>query len=84
MHAVLKIAAPLAALTFAAVTLTACVVAPAPYYDGGGYYAAPAQGYYYGPSYYYGSGYYYGPRWRGGGGHGGHGGGWHGGGHHWH
>lgn len=38
--------------------LTGCVVAPAPYY-GGGYYRAPAYGYY-GRPYGYGGGYGYG------------------------
>jgi hypothetical protein len=77
MHAASKIAAPLAVLMFAALTLSACYVAPAPY--GGGYYAEPAP-VYVGPSYYYGPRHGY---WRGGGGW--HGGGWHhGGGHHWH
>ena len=73
MFAVLKIMSPIAVLTFAAVALGGCIVAPAPYY-GDGYYTAP-------PSVYVGPGYYSGPRyryWRGGGG-------WHGGGgHHWH
>ena len=77
MHGALKIAAPLAALMLAAVTLTGCVLEPAPYY-GGGYYAQPAPVYGYG---YYGPSYYYGSRW----GYHHRRGGWHGGGHHhWH
>jgi hypothetical protein len=75
MHAALKKAAPLAALTFAALTLAGCVLEPAPYYGGGAYYAQPAP-VYLGPGYYYGSrGYGYHRGWRGDG--------WHGGGHHW-
>lgn len=81
MHAALKMAAPLAVLTFAAVTLSACLVEPAPYYGGDAYYAQPAP-VYVGPRYYYGPrrGYWYRHGWRNGGWHGG---GWHGGGHHW-
>jgi len=75
MHAALKLATLAASLTFAAVTLTGCVVSPAPYY-GETYYVEPAP-VYVGPTYYYGPRYRH---WRGDGGwhHGGHGG------HHWH
>jgi|AraplaMF_Col_mMF_1032025.scaffolds.fasta_scaffold00042_34 hypothetical protein len=77
MHAPLKKAAALAALTIAAATLAGCVVSPAPYY-GDGYYAEPSPVYvaprYYG---YYGSrrNYWHHNRW--------HGGGWHGRNHDW-
>ena len=71
MHDALKTATALAALTLAAVTLTGCIVEPAPY--GGAYYAEPAP-VYVGPSYYYGPRYRY---WGGGDR-------WHGGHHHWH
>ena len=73
MTGALKMTAPIALLTLAAVTLAACVVEPAPYYGGDAYYAQPAP-VYVGPRYYYGPrrGYWYR--------HGGHGG-WHGDGH---
>jgi uncharacterized membrane protein YgcG len=81
MHAALKMAAPIAVLTFAAVTLSACVLEPAPYYGGDAYYAQPAPVYVAPPRYHYGSrwGYWHRRGWHGGGWHGG---GWHGGGHH--
>ena len=71
-------AAPIALLTLAAVTLAACVLEPAPYYGGEAYYEARPAPIYVGPRYDYGPrrGYWYRHGWRGGGWHGG---GWHGG-----
>lgn len=82
MDAAWKKAAPFAALTLAALTLTACLVAPAPHAGGGAYYQpAPVYvgpRYYHGPRYFHGPRYYHGPRyhhkrwhhWQGGGWHG--------------
>lgn len=77
MHAALKKAAEIAALTLAAATLAGCVVEPAPYYGGDAYYTRPAPVYVV-PRY------DYGPRWGTWHRHGWRGDGWHGGGHHWH
>jgi hypothetical protein len=75
MHPTFKKAALPGALMLAAATLTGCIVRPAPYYDGGEYYARAAPDHcsatlllWSRPSYWHRN------RWHGG---------WHGGRHHW-